>query len=185
MIAFYLNMIETEDDKNKFERVYYEYRKRMLFVANKVLHDRYEAEDAVQNALIGIAKNIHMIKEVESKDTFSYVMKAAYNAALDLSAKSRKRKEVVNIDGLYDLSDEGFLEELDLANSYNEVVEAIKNMKEIYRDVLFFYFVKDMTVKEIANLLNKSTGTVSSQISRGKRILLDSLKKGEFYNGID
>ena len=55
MLLFYTAMIDDKPDQLRFERVYHSYRRQMLVVAERVLHDREEAEDAVQNALLGLA----------------------------------------------------------------------------------------------------------------------------------
>ena len=177
MFVLYLDLIDEPDDKIKFEQVYKEYKKRMLFIAVKILHDQYEAEDAVHNAFIGIAKNIHMIHDVHSKDTFSYVIKAANNAALNLLSK--KKTIVENSDNIFikDLNDEEFFEVVEIRESYNEVLEIIKNMDPLYRDVLFLHYVKDMTAKEIGKLLNRKSGTVTQQIVRGKNYIIINMQK--------
>jgi RNA polymerase sigma-70 factor (ECF subfamily) len=52
MIAIYLSIIDSEQDKNKFEILYTTYRKLMFYVANRILKDQYLAEDAVHQAFI-------------------------------------------------------------------------------------------------------------------------------------
>lgn len=47
----YLQMIESDDDKEKFEEIYTRYRRLMYFVAFKVVQNEPDAEDAVQQAL--------------------------------------------------------------------------------------------------------------------------------------
>ena len=47
MIAMYMSFIDSEDDREKFEIIYHEYRKRMFSVAYSILHNNEDAEDAV------------------------------------------------------------------------------------------------------------------------------------------
>jgi len=54
----YLQMIESEDDKVKFEEIYRKYKSLMFYAANKILHNEQDAEDAVHMAFIKIAENI-------------------------------------------------------------------------------------------------------------------------------
>ena len=65
MLLFYTLLIEEDDDKAKFEKIYTLYRKKMWYTANSVLSDSYLAEDAVHNAFIGIAKNMKRIEEID------------------------------------------------------------------------------------------------------------------------
>ena len=46
-MLIYLQTIETEEDKSKFEDIYREYRGLMYYVAYKRLHHEQDAEDAV------------------------------------------------------------------------------------------------------------------------------------------
>ena len=56
MLTFYLSLIETEEDKSKFENIYETYRKVMFYTANQILKDEYLAEDAVHSAFLRILK---------------------------------------------------------------------------------------------------------------------------------
>lgn len=58
MIAMYMSFIDSEDDREKFEIIYHEYRKRMVSVAYSILHNNEDAEDAVHETFIRIAKNM-------------------------------------------------------------------------------------------------------------------------------
>lgn len=39
MLALYMSFIDDEDEKDKFEIIYHEYRKRMVSTAYSVLHN--------------------------------------------------------------------------------------------------------------------------------------------------
>lgn len=47
MMIVYLSMIETPEDRSKFERLYMEYRDLMYHVAFKILQNEQDAEDTV------------------------------------------------------------------------------------------------------------------------------------------
>ncbi|MFA5153055.1 MAG: sigma factor, partial [Clostridia bacterium] len=91
-MLIFLSLIDNNQDKKKFEILYNTYCKKMFYVADSILHDIYESEDAVQNALMSLAVNIDKIEDVYSQSTFSYIMTIARNAAIDLS---RKRKDFI------------------------------------------------------------------------------------------
>lgn len=66
-MLIYLQTIETEEDKSKFEDIYREYRGLMYYVAYKRLHHEQDAEDAVHYAFMKIAENIKIIDPVSPK----------------------------------------------------------------------------------------------------------------------
>lgn len=56
MLVYYLQMLDTPEEKIRFEQIYLKYRGLMYHVANGILHDRQDAEDAVHNAFLRIIK---------------------------------------------------------------------------------------------------------------------------------
>lgn len=61
MLQLYLQLLDTEEEKQGFELLYETYRKLMHWVANNILHDEKLAEDAVHEAFLRIIKNFHKI----------------------------------------------------------------------------------------------------------------------------
>ena len=61
MLAFYMSFIDDDDDREKFEIIYNEYRKRMVSTAYSILRNHEDAEDAVHDTFIKIARNMNSI----------------------------------------------------------------------------------------------------------------------------
>ena len=57
-MLIYLQMIETPEDRSKFETLYEEYRDVMYAVAFKILCNNMDAEDALHQAFVNIAENM-------------------------------------------------------------------------------------------------------------------------------
>ncbi|MBQ8804648.1 MAG: sigma-70 family RNA polymerase sigma factor [Tyzzerella sp.] len=64
-MLIYMLMIDSSDDQSKFEKLYNEYKGLMFYVANNILHNEQDAEDAVHHAFVKIAENIEKIEETE------------------------------------------------------------------------------------------------------------------------
>ncbi len=175
MLLFYTLLIEEDDDKIKFEKIYTLYRKKMWYAANSVLSDAYLAEDAVHNAFIGIAKSIKRIDEADSPKTLSYVVTASKNCAIDILRKNRNLSET-NIDELYDVSDKSTGSFISALEAEDYIVQALAAMPAVYRDVLYLLIVGQMSEKEIAVLLGRRPGTVHQQVRRGRAILKKELR---------
>ena len=60
-MLIYMAMIDSPNDRDKFERIYHKYRFLMLNVAKKILTNHHDAEDAVHQAFISIIENIDKI----------------------------------------------------------------------------------------------------------------------------
>lgn len=118
----------------------------------------------MHDTFIKIARNIKSIEDPKSDKTLSYVLKATKNTAINLYNKQKKEATITGIQSIDDIPDEQFYERLDISNHYNEVVHAILELDDKYRDVLFYHFVQEMKVSEIADLLSRKKATVKQQL---------------------
>ena len=69
MLQFYLQLLETEEELQKFTQLYETYRKLMHWTAEGILHDEHLAEDAVHEAFLRIIQNFHQIREIPCPKT--------------------------------------------------------------------------------------------------------------------
>ena len=84
MLELFLNLIETEEGKSKFENIYSKYKNFLFNTAISVLNDYHDAEDALQNILFVIAKNIDKIDTDNENKLKSYLRVVVKNASIDL-----------------------------------------------------------------------------------------------------
>lgn len=56
-MILYLQMIDAPKDRSKFERLYLAYRDLMFYVANQILHNEQDAEDAVHQAFLKVGED--------------------------------------------------------------------------------------------------------------------------------
>ena len=57
-MIIYLQMIESDEDKSKFEQLYIMYKGLMFHVAMKILKNEFDAEDAVHQAFLSLIENL-------------------------------------------------------------------------------------------------------------------------------
>ena len=177
MILFYLSLIEDINDKDKFEKLYILYRKKMFYVANEILNNQYDAEDAVHNAFISIARNMSSIDDIHSSETYAYVITASKNMALNIISKKSKEHTIPFDESVWNIEDENALQKICRIENQSLIVECLKRLSPLYLEVLYAYYVNEMTEKEIAKSYNRKPATVRKQIERGKKLLLNSLLK--------
>ena len=145
--------------------------------AMKILHNNEDAEDAMQNAFISIAKNFEKVKNIKEDERKFYYITVVRNASYDLYNKNKRHSQTANIDDYRDIADENSYEQFISEENCEYTLNAIKAMKDIYRDVLFLHLVQDMSAKEISKALNRNHETVKKQITRGKTLLAEILQK--------
>ena len=74
MLVYYLQMLDTPEEKVQFEQIYMKYRGLMYHVAENILHDSQEAEDAVHNAFLRIIKRFSKSQNDSLEDIAPMVM---------------------------------------------------------------------------------------------------------------
>ena len=175
LLMIYLMMIDSEEDRSKFEILYKKYRKLMFVEAKGLLKDNYLAEDAVHNSFIKIAKNISDIGETEAKETKNFIMVITRNVSLDMY---RKRARSLNQEISVEENEEADIfitnEEKDLSDVVSEespLLKIIRNLPAKYRDVFLLKYIKEYDNKKIAKILNVSEEVVRQRISRGRNII--------------
>ena len=164
------------ESQRKFEYIYNSYAKQMLYVANKVLGNRQDAEDATQEALLRIAVNVESVDTTDEKRARGYVLTAASNAAKDILKRKAARAKTVDIEDSFEVFEEDFTASVIEDKRYEDIVDCIRRLDPIYRDVLYYRLVEEMPEKDIASLLGRKYGTVKMQIKRGKAMLIKSLE---------
>ena len=177
-MLLYLSLIETEEDKIKFEDIFNSYKKTMYYVANSILKDEHYSHDAVQNSFLKIIKNIDKIEDVKSNKTKGFIVTIVKNSSIDMYRKLQKEKSKVK-----ELENEilGFENEVyDTDILPNKVEVAILKLPERYKQVFFLKYSHGLHDNKIAEILDISTSTVRTRIKRGKeklKIILDEMEK--------
>lgn len=172
-MLIYLSMIETEENKSKFEQIYKKYKQTMFFVANRVLRDEYLSEDVVHQAFIRIIDNLDKIDKIDCHKTKGFIVIIVENIAIDFYRK-RKRENNISFDEvefyIRDIKNESNL-------IINDVEEAILKLPINYSTVLRLKYSQGYTNKEISKILKISEENVRQRISRGKKKLSQILAK--------
>ena len=176
MLAFYLSMIETQEDVRLFERIYKAYRQNMFKYAYKLLGDQGYAEDIVHDVFLSIVKNgVDKLREVDREDRlWSYLSAAVRNQCFTLA-----RKHGIPVAGEPEYDDRlGSNPNEDTPmqeTAYRFLVNTIRQMDPTYADVLYYSLVQEMTAPQIAKLLKMEPAAVRQRISRGKKQLREKL----------
>ncbi len=62
------------------------------------------------------------------------------------------------------------------------LLKALDTLDPIYKRVIVLYYLKDLSYKEVADILNIPIGTVMSRLSRGKKQLKISMQHEHYTN---
>ena len=74
MISFYLSLLDTPEEKSKFEQLYLLYRQDMFKLAYGILDNKYDTEDAVHEAFMRVMKKLTKISGINCPQTHAYLL---------------------------------------------------------------------------------------------------------------
>lgn len=176
MFQIYFSVLENETDKSRFEAFYMKNRKLLHRIAMEVLHDNELAEDAVQEAFLRIARNFHKVENAESRKSRNFAVIITKRVALTMAEKESKRErgEVLAMEEKYLFTE--MSREFDRFE-YEELVDALNSLPEIYKSVLYMQGIYECTVKETASLLGISVEAAKKRTQRARQMLREILDK--------
>mgnify|MGYP001027604817 CR=1 FL=1 len=172
MLALYLQMLDTPEEKTWFEQIYEKYRGLMYHVADNILHNRQDAEDAVYNAFLQIIKHFKKFQSAPVNELTPQIVALAKNEAISLRRK--KRDEAPLEEG------ENLVMESETITDYHALVDSFTRLPQIYRAVMEMKLLLGYSDGEIAAKLGLTKTAVSSRINRGRKLLRNIVEQEGF-----
>lgn len=181
MIGIYLAMIPLEEDKRYFEYLYYTYRDDMRTAIEYEMKYSADVEDALHDALISVSRRAFKLSFDTKEKERAYMITAAKNAARMLMRKQRRlvQFEPSDTPDIEDNSVDEFVDREYKKEKFNSVVAAINNLNDTYKEVLTLRYLLHMTDREIAAQLNRKVSTVRSQLSRGRKLIKETIGEND------
>jgi len=163
-------------DRQAQSRLYHRYAQSMLNVAYRIVWNREDARDVLQDAFVKIFRGMAELKEIS---TFpSWVKRIVVNTAINHHKKNGKWS-------FQELTDQDIkeptesIDETTIQLNVKKVKQCLLKLPEGYRTVLSLYLIEGYDHKEIASILNITVSTSVSQYSRGKKRLRELLVECE------
>jgi len=166
-------------DRNALDQLLRRHYDRIHAVCRRVAGGTRDADDACQEALIKITRNLPRFDGRSSFATWAY--RIATNASLDELRKRKRRPALHSVGG-----DEGDLRseivdpmaEKRLQHVSDRLIldEALAGLPDDLKAAVVLRDVADLDYKEIAEALEIPVGTVKSRIARGRAALAKSLR---------
>lgn len=132
-----------------------------------------EIEDILQNVFLKAYKNLNNFDK--SLKFSSWIYRIAHNETVDHIKKWSNRPKIQSIDEEVfknTLSEDAKIEEdLDKKAFAKKIGVLIDSLEEKYREVMVLRYIEEKDYQEIADILRKPVGTVSTLINRAKKQL--------------
>jgi len=151
------------------KELYSLYSRAMFNTALRIVSDRMEAEDVLQESFISAFKNLHSYR---GESTFgAWLKKIVVNRSLNAI---RSRITFEDSDALTDIPgpDQDEPEDYRFPFTVQQVKETIQQLADGYRTVFSLYFLEGYEHSEISEILGIDENTSKSQLSRAKKRIL-------------
>jgi len=123
-MLIYLALIEIEEDRHKFERVYLSYKQTMFYAAKRILKNEHTAEDAVHQAFLRVINHLDKINENDCHKTRAFLVVITEHIAIDIYRK-QKRENTLSFDELeIYIADDSF-PEYEVTDEISYVIEKL------------------------------------------------------------
>ncbi|WP_221565353.1 RNA polymerase sigma factor [Alkalihalobacillus sp. TS-13] len=160
--------------------IYETFRHKVFKVAVMITHDRYLAEDIVQETFIKAFKKIDSILDIDKIG--SWLSTIASRTAIDLIRKEKRSGAILVEDVIY------------TANEYNqekndveqiveglwmekEIEHEVSALKPVLREVFLLKYDDGLKEEEISDRLQLPLGTVKSRLYRARQQIKCGLNK--------
>ena len=146
------------------------YFNSMFIICNRIIINRSDAEEVVQDSFVNAFLNIRKLKTPNAFG--SWLKRIVIDKSINFIRRNKKFNWVelpVNLIG--EIPDESTIYNLD----NKVVVAAVNNLSEGCRAIFLLHLVEGYKHREIAEMLKISESTSKSQYQRAKKILRENL----------
>lgn len=175
MISFICSMVEDADDQSFIIDLYHTYKKLMLMTARKYVADECGCEDIMQDSIVKLIQNIHVIRSKERCVLASYIVSTVRNTAIDYLRKQGRDSKYRN-----SVEESACEEPADAASvSVEELILMKERRSQLYdiwpqlseqdQTALRGKYILEYSDAEIASLLGCKEASVRTRLSRARK----------------
>jgi len=172
LLGLFRSKKEDEARWNVFEQEAMPLAPDLFRVAMYLKRDRDLAEDLVQETMMQALKSFHRYEP--GTNCKAWLTTIMYNTHY------KQLRKQTNLKMVEDPEDKiaqtlAFEPSIPQKLTDEDVIEAVKKVPRIFRDVILLCDVEDFSYKEIADMLDIPMGTVMSRLHRGRKLLRGEL----------
>lgn len=168
----FLLTIEDHVRRSTLERIYDLYKKDLYITALAMVNNHELAEDIVHTTILKANDHLEKVTDTESNATRSYLITITKNLCRDYfredMVRGKHMKSNIPIDELITVADIDEFVETNVIRDENvkEITELIYQLNPNYADIIKLCFYDQMSISEMASILNISKNNVSIRLKR-------------------
>lgn len=166
-------------DKEAFGQLYDFYAPRIFRFIRLKVGSQALAEDLSSESFLRIWEYLQR-EEKEVEESFQALLyKIARNLITDYYKRKSSQELLIDDDFGEFLAKQPARDEIASKESAEEIHKALVMIKEEYQNVIIWYYIDDISVSEIAKIMEKSQGAIRVLIHRALKALKDHLEELE------
>ena len=168
--------IKSEDKELLIDEIMKWYGQEILQLAYSYVRNQAIAEDLTQDIFVKCYRSIDTYNGKSKLRT--WLWRIAINHCKDF-LKSWHNKNVVPTDEEMAIGSEKELVEgaVIQKEADDQLIEAILTLPVMYREVIYFFYYEERTIKEISELTDVRSNTVKTRLRRAKELLKERLEE--------
>lgn len=183
-----------QGDARAFDRLYEMTHQKAYYVALKYMKDEHQAEDVLQEAYI---KAFNHLDSLQNANKFeSWLHKIVYTTAMDVYRKRKRQQEHTISFTDYEGDNETTVEfeddreefkpeeQMDYQETQKAVLGFIDELSDSQRMSMVLFYYEQYSLKEIADVMECSVGTVKSRLNKAKQLMRDMVTGYEKKHGV-
>ncbi|MEZ3421780.1 MAG: sigma-70 family RNA polymerase sigma factor [Eubacterium sp.] len=173
MIGSFLNLLDTQTEKEKFIEFYDTYKDLLYWIALKRTNCNEDAEECVQETFFYIAKHFEKINDVNSKKTKIYLSTIVTGFAINIYNHSN-RTDIIEIDNENETTDLKYFENFQKIELLSVLNKALDEESRVFFYLKYLYNYKS---KEIAEVYKVKDSYVRKKLEYARRKLRKQLEE--------
>ena len=182
----------VQKDKGQFELLYSQIAKKVYYWCFTIIGKEADALDAMQESMIRILDNIDDLKEPEAfnswmyrlvrnrclmyirkykKNDFEFPQNDEYNESFETRIREERREHIPS-------------EAYDLNETKKLIVTFINKLPTRQREVITLFYLEELKINEIAEILNYNVGSVKSRLHAGRKNLETQINEYQEENNV-
>ncbi len=174
--AYYIKAALKGDTK-AFAIIVDRYKHMVFTLAMKMVRNREEAEEVAQDVFFKVYRVLSTFKGDAKFSTWLY--KIAYHRSLDYIKKQKRtlNTSAIDVNDHYNLPDIAYkLDYLEVNERKQTIKDAIDALPEDDAVVITLHYFEELSLKEIAEIMNITPNTVKVRLFRSRKRLAVLLK---------
>ncbi|MGI6008401.1 MAG: RNA polymerase sigma factor [Ruminococcus sp.] len=181
-------------DGEILEKLYDRYENHMFRVAFGILKQKWQAEDAVQDAFVKLMQYTGKIRDINCEETRRLVLRVIKTTAIDYYRKNQKEAVRLSSEKTAEGQRIHAVDEMEKAENRQIIHRILKELPTDYLEIIKLRCYFEFTNREAGQILGISEDAAAKRFERAKRYVQERtggaengkerVEDGAFSNGI-